>query len=717
MRRMFMTIATLPLAAGFLAAQPAIPRLTENYRHYCFDFNWVDRIDPSGKPLSDYRRLSAEDHIRHLVEMKADSLMVFTMSISGYMFYDSKVGERHPTLGYDYLREMVRLGHEKGIAMELYLPTMWADRLIQKNPSWGIRNPDGSLYTASFRGYHPDLNSPAADWYVEVIRELIPAYHGDAFFADGISFLRYGQSEYTVKKFRRDMGRDYPKSLEEDPDWRATLRWEVEQVENYWRKLRDAVKKQDPKVEVTFNGPGPNVQMPGGTGYRQFVPVPPHVNQLTDYVFTEAGSSGEYATWTRGIAYPKPFKVTFLNRYSILDPFDPAEIRARVGRTLAVGGQPYRYDRTSVDGEANAHFTRTWSIIFDEVRQKEEFVVGAEPVKYVAVVSSEPTMLYRGRSDGGSHANDLVGALKMLDALHIQHDVVADWNLKADFLKPYQLVILANASCLSDSQAEAIREYVKQGGSILATAETSLFDETGAVRGEFALSDVFGVRLDEKVTNAIQTADVKRPVYIHPGRDRHAVLDGLPPTELILPGDSTYVRPVSGPPTARLIGDADAYTPTPGQPTDRAAIQVNAYGRGKSMYVCGSLFARSMHHDLTSAGSFRRVHDGVQWVDQLLRNALRLMAPNAPWSAETSTRVWISLNRQLQKNRHVLHIVNWQTDLLGRNVEVSVAAASAPRGEVTQVWPRRLALKNSLRGGQLVFTVPEVGPHVMLILE
>jgi len=30
--------------------------------------------------------------------------------------------------------------------MELYLPTMYNDRLVQRNPSWGVRNPDGSLY-------------------------------------------------------------------------------------------------------------------------------------------------------------------------------------------------------------------------------------------------------------------------------------------------------------------------------------------------------------------------------------------------------------------------------------------------------------------------------------------------------------------------------------------------------------------------------------------
>ena len=199
-----------------------------------------------------------------------------------------------------------------------------------------MRNPDGTLFTAAFDGHHPDPNSPAADWYVEVIRELIPSYGGDGFFADGISFIKYGQSEHTVKRFKQEMGRDYPISLADDPDWRATLRWETRQIDNWWQKLRNAVKERDPRVEVTFNGPGPDIAMPGRLGWRSWVPQPPHLNPQTDYAFTEAGSAGEHADWTRGISYPRPFRVSFLNPFSILDPFDADEIRARVGRTLIV---------------------------------------------------------------------------------------------------------------------------------------------------------------------------------------------------------------------------------------------------------------------------------------------------------------------------------------------------------------------------------------------
>ena len=57
----------------------------------------------------------------------------------------------------------------------------------------------------------------------------------------------------------------------------------------------------------------------------------------------------------------------------------------------------------------------------------------------------------------------------------------------------YKVLVLANTACIDETQAAAIREFVKNGGGLVATLDTSLFDETGNPRPNFLLADLFGV--------------------------------------------------------------------------------------------------------------------------------------------------------------------------------------------------------------------------------
>ena len=66
-KRIFL-ICLILLVAPILA-QHAWPPVSEAYRHYCFDFNWVDKLERDGTPLSDYGKMSAKEHIRHLVKL------------------------------------------------------------------------------------------------------------------------------------------------------------------------------------------------------------------------------------------------------------------------------------------------------------------------------------------------------------------------------------------------------------------------------------------------------------------------------------------------------------------------------------------------------------------------------------------------------------------------------------------------------------------------
>ena len=76
---------------------------------------------------------------------------------------------------------------------------------------------------------------------------------------------------------------------------------------------------------------------------------------------------------------------------------------------------------------------------------------------------------------------------------HLPITLITDLDVRAERLAPFKVLILPNAAALSNAQVATIREFVQNGGGLVATCETSLFDELGHPRPNFALADLFGV--------------------------------------------------------------------------------------------------------------------------------------------------------------------------------------------------------------------------------
>ena len=85
-----------------------------------------------------------------------------------------------------------------------------------------------------------------------------------------------------------------------------------------------------------------------------------------------------------------------------------------------------------------------------------------------------------------------VGVYRMGMEEHLPITLITELELKPEVLDQYRVLILPNVACLSDQQVQTIRDYVTRGGGLVATGETSLCDELGRPRGDFALKDLFG---------------------------------------------------------------------------------------------------------------------------------------------------------------------------------------------------------------------------------
>ncbi len=78
-------------------------------------------------------------------------------------------------------------------------------------------------------------------------------------------------------------------------------------------------------------------------------------------------------------------------------------------------------------------------------------------------------------------------------AKHQENTRDHDQYLDASYIDQFKLLVLPNIAALSDKQCQQIKDYEDRGGSIIATFETSLYNEKGEKRNDFGLRDLLGV--------------------------------------------------------------------------------------------------------------------------------------------------------------------------------------------------------------------------------
>jgi len=190
-------------------------------------------------------------------------------------------------------------------------------------------------------------------------------------------------------------------------------------------------------------------------------------------------------------------------------------------------------------------------------------------------------------------------------------DFVAEDDLGEETLRRYRVLILPNAAYLSERHVQQIREFASRGGSVLATFETSLYDEWGNRRDQFALADLFGVKATGRALPA-QDNSYMRIEGAHP------VVDGFGGTAL-LPGAAERVPIRADDAGALVLGVVPGYPSFPPEMvfprqsnTSEPAAMFRQQGHTRVAYFGGDIdrtFWRSTNTDLS-----RLLGNTVRWL-------------------------------------------------------------------------------------------------------
>jgi hypothetical protein len=218
------------------------------------------------------------------------------------------------------------------------------------------------------------------------------------------------------------------------------------------------------------------------------------------------------------------------------------EIRMWVVDGMANGLRPWftKFNAKPID--------RRWLPVVEDLYtwhyQNERYLRNESPQARVAMVYSQQTaMFYGGEKSQAKVEEPALGFYQALVEARIPFEMVHDGLLDSEHLKPFRTLILPNIAALSGEQCHQITSFVEQGGSVVATYETSLYDQWGVRRSDFGLANLFGVSFDGRLEGP------KKNSYLRLNKDPstgqfHPLLAGLEDATRIINGvNRVIVKP------------------------------------------------------------------------------------------------------------------------------------------------------------------------------
>ncbi len=380
-----------------------------------------------------------------------------------------------------------------------------------------------------------------------------------------------------------------------------------------------------------------------------------------------------------------------------LDLEDADEVRMEGFANLAGGNMPiYAVANRLLFGLGDGS-TNPAKEVFALTRRLEPLMKDSVPVPYVTVVPTwESLELWRTRRQSWNLMMSEGFLLAMLDE-RISVDVNPSLELTPEWLAGQRVIALCGASGLSDENAQRLAGWVREGGALLATYDSGLYDAHGQVRHDGgALKKVLGVEMKgeplEGQSNAYYRLQRTHPA-LAPYQEGAAVM-----------GDPRLV-PVELREGAILLAE---YWNLDRDVSRGPAIVLNTYGKGRTIYVSGSLEGNYPSSRVLS-------------LQRMLGSMVRYLAGDAPalFRLAAPKGVYGILRRAPTGDLTlwVLANVGFKDAAVGRmrqdfvpvaNLAVSILVPEGRKVKSVDLMRTGQTVPFSIDGGYVVFTLPTV---------
>lgn len=653
-------------------------------------------------------------YMREMAEAGMQTLTFMTKDAFGTSYYDTKIGHKNAKLRTDLLEEAVREARKHGIRLIAYYNVGLNSFVANANPDYRQRDKDGNPVTNAF-GYYDllCLNSPYRDYVIAQLTEIAERYEVDGFFFD-ITYVwaTSCHCEYCRKWYVEKYGR--PPAVSPQPGSVELRQWKQFQKyirAEFLRFITGRLKSINPQFQIGWNH----------AGDLAFAHIEP--DERADYLTSEFHPpiylyGSLLAKWKRTTG--KPFELMMPSEMGswgewTLAPAATLKTAAAIaisgGGSISFGHVPI--PSGALKGALPQPVVQAMKEANEFVREREEWLLHAQSVPDVAVLYGIENRRMIEATSLPNHVDDaLNGINRLLIEGNIHFDVLSDKQLPNQ-ISPYSVLIMPDQAYVPPAVEEAVRDYVRSGGLLIASHRTSLYEEDGERKDNFGLADVFGVDFDDtsRYSVAYMADFADGPFSDVP--DMPVLIKGLnTPVLRVRPSAeaktlSAFMEPAMEAKTYRHVYHQHAH---PAYRTNDPAITVHSFGKGACIYIAAPIEA-----------SFWKT--GSPWLRLIVLDCLRLIRPKP--LLEVSAPIGVEVNLMQQGNRWIVHLVQVREEKAGgsktfieeiwplHNIQVKVRK----KPERVYLAPDKEPLPFAEEEDGISFTVPVIGLHAMVVLE
>lgn len=752
MRRRHFLLSTA--AAATSASQAPITPQPWYRRAYRWGQTNITENDPARYDIEWWRQYWKRTHVQAVI-INAGGIVAY---------YPSKFPLHYRAQflnGRDLFGELTAAAHKDGIFVMARMDSnRTTEDFYRAHPGWFTRDRNGQPYRAADK-YITCIHSPYYDDYLPgVLREIIERSRPDGITDNSWAGMGRENICYCancVRSFREHARLDLPRDANwNDPAYRQWILWSYARRIEVW-ELNNLVTQAAGGPDCIWSGMNSGSVSSQARSFRDLREISrrahilmlDHQRRDDDTGFQQNGDTGKRVHELMGWDKLAPESMALYQSgpgYFRLASKTPAEARMWMIAGLAGGIQPWWHHISAYHEDRRMY--RTAEPVMTWAKANERYLVNRTPVASIGVVWSQRNTDFFGRDEAAERVDaPYTGFMHALVRARLPYLPVHIDDLERDSGR-FSLLILPNLGALSDAQCAAIRSHVERGGSLLATGVTSLYNEWGDARPDYALSGLFGAHLISPAPALPATRPARRGAAEWSSPDGHTYLRLIPELRANVEGpksgdeppvqgtrhpvlhgfDETDIIPYGGM-LEELRLDPGVHVPLTFVPpfptyppetswmrqpkTEIPGLVLSSRGPSRIAFLPAGIDRRFAREHLTDHGD-------------LLANLIRWAAGDSlPFSVKGPG--FLDCHLYHQESRLILHIVNltsaatWRAPLeevipVGP-IDVHLQLPSALRPSVARLLVTSRTQPISIRGNTLALQLPLIRDHEVVCVE